>query len=220
MRGELIMSRFLAPIHTWIFNKIKLYESLEASLVEAYTEQYGDEACSLYNEIKEKYGYPIEDRPLEELIEVSNIHGWLQNKISIAETRQGALLTKLLRKYGEEVKTIASKLYIEQGSQCGKEAKEKYDVTTAPAIYKALNDYILEGMPCDRVNNITENTEDKLEWENEMCLHKGYWDAVSGDIKLFYDLRNAWIKSFVENTNDNFVYNPYRDRKTFEIVRK
>ncbi|MFL0268037.1 hypothetical protein [Candidatus Clostridium radicumherbarum] len=213
------MSKFLAPIHTCIFNKIKLYENLEANLVKAYTKQYGQEACSLYNEIKEKYGTPLEDRPIEELIDVSNIHGWLQNKISITESRQAELLTKLINKYCEEVKNIALKLYAQQGSKCGKEAKEKYDATNASTIYKALNDYILEGMPCDRVNSITENTEDKLEWENEMCLHKGYWDAVSGDVKLFYELRDAWIKSFVENINDNFSYIPYRDMATFEIIK-
>ncbi|MFL0247144.1 hypothetical protein [Candidatus Clostridium stratigraminis] len=213
------MSKFLAPIHTWIFNKIKFYENLEANLVEAYTKQYGEEVSSLYNELIEKYGHPLEENPIEELIDVSNIHGWLQNKITIAETRQAALLTKLIDKYGEEVKNIALKLYAQQGSKCGKESKDKHSVTNASIIYKALNDYILEGMPCDRVNNITESTEDKIEWVNEMCLHKGYWDAVDGDVNLFYELRDAWIKSFVENINDNFSYIPYRDRATFEIVK-
>lgn len=214
------MSRFLAPIHTWLFNKVKLYEGLETNLVKAYKEKYGNEVDTLYNEVQEKYGSPLEDRPIEELIDVSNIHGWLQNKIAIAETRQAALITKLVDKHGEEVKNIALNLYSEQGNECGKDAKVKYDVNNAPEIHQALNNYILEGMPCDRVNVTTVNTEDKLEWKNEMCLHRGYWDAVSGDISLFYELRDAWVKAFVENANNDFVYVPDRNSFTFQITRK
>lgn len=214
------MSKFLAPIHTWLFNKIKLSEGLEVNLVKTYKEKYGEEVETIYKNIQEKQGYPIEDRPIEELIDVSNIHGWLQNKISIAEARQAELLTELLNKYGEETKSIAINLYSEQGSECGKDANEKYEVNGASEIYLALNNYILEGMPCDRANVITINTEYKLEWENEICLHRGYWDTVNGDVSLFYELRDSWIKSFVENTNENFTYNPNRNSATFEIKRK
>ncbi len=34
------MSAFLAPIHTWLFNKILLAEELEKSLKEAYIDKY------------------------------------------------------------------------------------------------------------------------------------------------------------------------------------
>lgn len=214
------MSRFLAPIHTWLFNKIKLSEGLESNLVENYKQKYGEEVATMYKQIQKEYGYTLEDRPIEELIDVSNIHGWLQNKISIAETRQAALLTELSNRHGKEVKDIAINLYSEQGSECGKDAKEKYEVNGASEIYQALNNYILEGMPCDRANVITVNAEDTLQWENEMCLHKGYWDTVSGDVSLFYELRDAWIKSFVENANENFIYTPNRSSSTFEIAKK
>jgi len=214
------MSKFLAPIHTWLFNKIKLYEELELNLVRTYTEKYGKEVKNVYIQIEDKFGYPVEDKPLEDLIDVSNIHGWLQNKISIAETRQAALITELHTIYGEEVKNIAMNLYSEQGSKCGKDAEQKYEVNNAPQIYQALNNYILEGMPCDKANVITENSEDKVEWKNEMCLHRGYWESVQGNIVLFYELRDAWIKSFVENANSNFTYSANRNKATFQITKK
>jgi hypothetical protein len=214
------MSKFLAPIHTWLFNKINLYEELESTLVKAYAEKYGEDAKGIYTEVKDSFGYPLEAKPIEELIDVTNIHGWLQNKISIAETRQAALITRLHSTYGEEVKNIAINLYSEQGSECGKDAKQKYEVNNAPEIYQALNNYILEGMPCDRANVITENSGDKVEWKNEMCLHIGYWESVQGNIALFYELRDSWIKSFVENVNNNFTYNANRNESTFEIVKK
>lgn len=214
------MSKFLAPIHTWLFNKINLYEELESTLVKTYAEKYGEDVKGIYTEVKDSLGYPLESKPIEELIDVSNIHGWLQNKISIAETRQAALITRLHNTYGDEVKNIAINLYSEQGSECGKDAAQKYEVNNAPQIYQALNNYILEGMPCDRANVITENSEDKVEWKNEMCLHRGYWDSVHGDISLFYELRDSWIKSFVEDVTNNFTYNANRNESTFEIIKK
>lgn len=214
------MSKFLAPIHTWLFNKIKLYEKLELNLVNTYTEKYGEEVKEAYTQIKDRFGYPIENKPIEELIDVSNIHGWLQNKISIAETRQAALITDLYNTYGDEVKDIAINLYSEQGSECGKDAAQQYEVNNAPEIYKALNNYILEGMPCDRVNVITEDSEDKVEWRNEMCLHRGYWESVQGNISIFYELRDAWIKSFVENANNSFTYIANRNEAAFQIIKK
>ena len=214
------MSKFLAPIHTWLFNKIKLYELLEKNLVSTYTEKYGEEVTDIYKQIQDKFGYPVEDKPLEELIDVSNIHGWLQNKISIAETRQAALLTKLYAIHGEEVKNIAIDLYSKQGIDCGEDAKQKYEVNNAPEIYQALNNYILEGMPCDRANVIIENSEDKLDWKNEMCLHRAYWESVQGNINIFYELRDSWIKSFVESVNNNFTYNTNRNESAFKILKK
>ena len=33
------MSRFLAPIHSWLFNKIVLFEELESELIRRFTEK-------------------------------------------------------------------------------------------------------------------------------------------------------------------------------------
>ena len=36
-----------------------------------------------------------------------NIHGWLQNKIAISETRQAKLLGDLIKRFGGEAERIA-----------------------------------------------------------------------------------------------------------------
>jgi hypothetical protein len=77
---------------------------------------------------------------------------------------------------------------------------------TAPEIYKAINDYLLEGMPCDRVNFVTENSDDKLQWKTTECLHRGYWREAGADIDTLYKLRFAWIESFVISSNPEFQY--------------
>lgn len=200
------MSKFLGPIHHWLFHKIKLHEDLEMELICAYKEKYGDEIESIAKKMENQYGSPIEDKPLDQLIDTENIHGWLQNRISIAETRQAAILTAIFNKHGQDAVKIALDLYRNQGAQSGLDAKAKGQTDSAPGIYKALNNYILDGMPCDNVNNISSADPDRVEWKNIKCLHRSYWEAVGADVEIFYRLRTAWIQAFVENANENFTY--------------
>lgn len=200
------MSRFLAPIHFWLFNKIRLYEELEFQIIENVEKQLNTNISDLISELRDKIGNPIEDKPLQELIDTNNIHGWLQNKINIAETRQAALITKIINKFGQKGLEIIEKTYEAQGAICGKNAADKFDVSTAPSLYKALNNYILDGMPCDNVNNITIEENNWVQWKVVNCLHKGYWENVKGDIKILYKLRQIWISNFVKNANNNFNY--------------
>ena len=48
--------------------------------------------------------------------------------------------------------------------------------------------------------------ENKVTWKRTLCVHKDIWNHVGGDVKYFYDLRNLWIKAFVNELNKNFNY--------------
>lgn len=200
------MSRFLAPIHTWLFNKIKLHEQLEKDLQNAFIDKFGNDIEAMISSSENVYGAPLEDMPLEDLIDTNNIHGWLQNRISITETRNAALLAKVFVEYGDAAKEIAVVIYSEQGKICGSDANSEYDLSSAPEIYTALNNYILEGMPCDNVNSVKIKEDDKLQWETSRCLHRGYWEEAGADINTLYKLRETWVRSFVENANTDFTY--------------
>lgn len=201
------MSRFLGPIHHWLFNKIKLYEGLESDIIKNIEEKLSADLSKITDELNSKVGAPIEDKPLEELIDTNNIHGWLQNKITIAETRQAALITFIVDKHGKEGIDITKECYKKQAIKSGEDAKSKYDLGSAPLLYKALNNYILDGMPCDNVNNVTINEGNKLEWRVTNCLHKSYWLDVNGDLDTLYELRKVWISNFVSSANPSFTYN-------------
>lgn len=200
------MSKFLAPIHTHLFNKIKLYEELEKNLIKIYTDNFGVDVNTLIKGVYTKYGTPIEDGALEDLVDTSNIHGWFQNKISLAETRQAGIITEVYKKFGEKAIELTIDTYATKGSNCGKDAKDNYDVESAPQIYLTLNHYVIDGMPCDMVNNITIKEDDVLEWETVQCLHKDYWSEVSGDKAIFYLLRYTFIDSFIKSANSEFSY--------------
>lgn len=217
------MSKFLGPVHHWLFNKIKLHESLEKQLIETYKQKYGEAIHQIVQNVANHYGAPIEDQPLDQLIDTGNIHGWLQQKISIAETRQAAFLTEIFNKYGESSVEIALSIYGQQGAQSGAGAKLNDQTDSGPSIYKSLNNYILDGMPCDNVNNVSIAEPDKLQWKSVRCLHKGYWESVKADIDIFYQLRTAWIRSFVENANPDFIYQVTKTNNNgfiHEIIKK
>ncbi len=200
------MSRFLGPIHLWLFNKIRLYEDLEANIIKEIHDQVDPKITEIAQDLNIKIGNPMPNKPLEELINTNNIHGWLQEKIIIAETRQATLITHIVDKYGGKGLELVKEAYQRQGVECGEDAKTQYDISTAPQLYKALNNYILDGMPCDNVNNITTNDEDRLQWQVFSCLHKDYWESTEGDINVLYELRKIWISNFISNANPSFSY--------------
>lgn len=199
------MSAFLGPIHHWLFKKITLQEQLENNLITAFKKNFGEEVNAVVSISIRHYGEQISNTPLEAQIDLTNIHYWLQSTISKTEIRLAYIIGEMFRKHGEIALEIALEQYRLQGESCGIEAKTK-GATSAPQIYKALNDCLLEGMPCDRANVITENRDDLLVWETTECLHRGYWEEASANVESLYMLRFQWIKSFVNSANSNFEF--------------
>lgn len=76
------MSLFLGKIHFWLFNKVLWFEGLEDEIIKLAQEE-GLNVKKLSVEINNKYGQKTENKNLEEIIDTSNIHGWLQNKIIV-----------------------------------------------------------------------------------------------------------------------------------------
>ncbi|MBD7912357.1 hypothetical protein [Clostridium cibarium] len=211
------MSLFLGKIHYWLFNKIVWFENLEEVIIDLAKEE-GLDTESLKKVIVGKYGERTPNLPLEEMIDTSNIHGWLQGKIHSAEGRMAAWTTELL-KNGDEVKAKLEDIYIKQGIKAAEELRENGGaIETAPDIFNAINDYILDGMPCDRVNEVVESDENKVSWVRTLCVHKDIWDQEQGDVNFFYHLRSLWVKSFVSKVNEEFEY--LEENESMTIRRK
>lgn len=196
------MSLFLGKIHYWLYNKIIWYEKIEKDIIK-WAQDKELPVGTWVQDNNERHGPPLGAEPLEELIDTSNIHGWLQDRIESAELRQAALVTQVLNR-DSSYKSDLVDIYKRQGSAAARECQNTAD--TPEEIFKAVNDYILEGMPCDRVNEIVSSNENEFTWKSTTCLHTPYWERVEGNVRNFYDLREAWIKSFVEELNPHFAY--------------
>ena len=199
------MSLFLGKIHYWLFNKILWFEKLENEIINLAKEE-GFDVENISVEIQNKYGEKLPNKPLEELIDTSNIHGWLQNQIHSAERRM-ASWTKLLIEADEKNYKKLEEVYKAQGIVAANEVKSEGKLASTPEeLFNFMNDYILDGMPCDRVNEVVMNEENKIGWKQRICVHKDIWQEVGCNVEYFYNLRNSWIKSFVNELNNNYEY--------------
>ncbi|WP_315080509.1 hypothetical protein [uncultured Clostridium sp.] len=199
------MSLFLGKIHFWLFNKILWFEGLEDEIIKIAKDE-GLDVLQLKKEIEGKYGTKIPNKPLEEIIDTSNIHVWLQEKIHSSEGKIAAWTTILIDN-NDEVKEKLEQVYINQGVKAAHEVKEEEIIlNSAEDIFNKVNDYILDGMPCDRVNEIINSNENCVEWTRRICVHKNIWDNEKGDVNYFYYLRDLWIKAFVNEVNPEFEH--------------
>ena len=192
------MSAFLAPIHTWLFNKIKLEQDLEKDIVNLHIDKFKESAIKIQKEANDIYGQYIEEKPLEDLIDVNNIHGWLQDRIKEVESRSA---------------------YISQAIKCAQNENNKSD--SPENAYISLNNYILSGMPCDRANSVTEKNEDYIIYEQNGCIHRKNYENGQGNLEYLYELRDLWVKTFMESLNTKYLYEKEKlDDKTINKIRK
>ena len=187
------MSAFLGPIHFWLYNKIQIQGDMISEIVEL-DENSGNEKLNLSSILDERYGV-LERRPLEEVIDEGNIHGWLQNQVSIAEYKLADGITLLMEKNPQNWDNIKAVF-----QKKGREASTFTKDDSAGEIYKGLTDSLLDGMPCDHAYSVIEENDNEIIWKRNTCVHKSYWNEVNGNIDNYYKLRDAFIQGFIENT--------------------
>lgn len=201
------MSAFLGPIHHWLFNKIKLQESFTENILDASSKNnwYQD----LENEVEKNYK-KLDDRPLEDVIDQNNIHGSLQEKIAQAELRLAFVVTNIISKnsdYISELKKIAYSF----GA-----VNSVLENSTASDCYKFLNDSLIDGMPCDRVNDVIESDACKVVWKQSICVHSDYWTKVRGNVDVYYTLRHEIIKGMLSKSNLEYI----QDENGLNTIRR
>ena len=210
------MSLFLGKIHYWLFNKVLWFEGLEGEIIKLAKDK-GIDVEKLEAEINSKYGAKTPNKNLEDMIDTSNIHGWLQGKIHSAEGRM-ASWTKVILENNEDYILDMRKVYEKQGVSAANEAKESLENINAETIFNSMNDYILDGMPCDRVNEVIDSSEESIMWKRRVCVHKDIWENEGISVDVFYELREHWINAFVNTMNNNYEYCKLED--SIQSIRK
>ena len=194
------MSAFLGPIHYWVYNKIFVGENIQKEVLE-FAKNRGINVDSIKSKAYEKYGEPDYSN-LEDVIDEGNIHGWLQGRIDSLEYRLASIVTDILKENIkiEEIKEV----FKSNGKEVFENIEDKS--LSADGLFKVIFDNLVEGMPCDRVNLVEEESDEKVVWITTTCVHKRFWDAVGGDVNNYYILKDGWIEGFVSSSPKNFVY--------------
>lgn len=194
------MSAFLGPIHYWLYNKIQLQEDFTQALLQSDS--------SLYQELDSLCG-EAERRPLEEVIDTGNIHGWLQGQIIIVESRFAVAVTRLLAKGFVDLTALKAIAY-DFGSA------RPIQAATAPEVYKALQDLLLDGMPCDHVNQLEEQEDSHVTWNQAIDLHGPHWEKIEGEAANYYELRTSLVSGMLKDSGFVFL----KDGSRFAIEKK
>lgn len=211
------MSLFLGKIHYWLFNKVLWFEGLEGEIIKLAKDK-GIDVEKLEAEINSKYGVKTPNKNLEDMIDTSNIHGWLQGKIHSAEGRMAAW-TKVILENNQDYILDMRKVYENQGVNAANEAKESLENINAETIFNSMNDYILDGMPCDRVNEVIDSSEESIMWKRRVCVHKNIWENEGILVDVFYELREHWINAFVNTMNNDYDYEYVKLEDNIQSIR-
>jgi hypothetical protein len=179
------MSAFLGPVHYWLYNKILNLEKLE---------------LKLKGEQQPEKGMLI-GQPLEAVIDESQIHQSLQDMIKTTEIRFAKVLNQRISETGDKA---VLNIFGDMGFEDGKQSK--IDKLAIEGIYKKLNDFILDGMPCDTINNIMDNQSDLFRWQTPTKLHKPYWDEHNLDVNVYYQMKKEYITQFIRAFDENLSY--------------
>ena len=194
------MSRFLGPIHYWLYGKIGRQEEL--------TRAFADTAAK-HGWLVNASGYTKTLPALESVIDEGNIHGWLQSRIADAETRYAALVLAVLTE--DEEHRLPR---LQQAAFVFGRANALNTGISPEEAYKAFDSFFVNGMPCDRVNVVTGNDADALTWQETQDVHSGYWPERP---ELYTLLRQSVMEGMLAATAVG-IRRP--DESSYQLYRK
>lgn len=166
------------------FNKIKLVDAM-AFQIASYGIQNGDD--TLLDRIDLSCG-AIPEGEFEQVIDLSAPHQFLTLYMQIAEKRFAMAVTELLNMNEGFYKSLED--YMEQ---VGRDMK----IPAVSDMDQALNIYdsfVLDGMPCDETKEVLEKSSSKIIWTKLMDTHQDNWNKVGGDLGVYYQLLQDFIK--------------------------
>ncbi len=207
------MSLVLAPIHYMMQDKVKEVETLTEQVCELLKAQGICE--DLENDLNAKYG-EIARGELKEIIDQTNIHGWLQEQVDIAETRLAQAVSFGIKENPNFKKDILNLSY-NVGEEKGKEFVEEKSQMNCLSIYNAASSYLLDGMPCDGGVRVINQEENQVEWQISPMVHASYWQDAKVGLDMFYQIRDAWYQGFFEKFDVEYKRNSV---DTFQILLK
>ena len=198
------MSAFLGPIHFRMYQKIQAQEELTKAIAALAIENgwLSEEEAAGY--LKE------ESQPLETIIDLTNIHGWLLERIEDAEARYARLVTKLLTQDAARLDAMKKAAFAFGASMAVEE-------TRPSSLFSAMDRLMLDGMPCDGACVVTDSSDESFTWELRLDVHRAFWKEVGGDPAHYHALRSALFDGFLSKSNRRIVS---EDHRSYRFAKK
>lgn len=182
------MSLFLGRIHYIMYDKILFQEEILDNLLNFLEEEKRNE---LKKDLDEEF--LLEKGNLEDIIDESNIHGWLNERVVRSENRLAKAVSILLRDF--DLEKLKNKFF---------EIGKNYDAGEAPMeVFSFITSKFLDGMPCDHALAILKNDDDEFVFTVLSDVHKNIWkDYVSPEI--YWILRDSFILGSLNSSDLKF----------------
>ncbi len=177
------MSAFLGPIHSLMYQRVMNVHQIVNELAAYAKEQ--DWGVSLEHYVVKEFP------PIEEVIDLSNIHDSLSGMVDHAEETYAAAIATLVKEHPERLPMIENKL-----RQIGAATPISGDLSWEEVCYR-LQEILLDGMPCDRASEITLDENGNVQILRRVDLHSGYFEAVGLDGGLYEQLLRSYIEGLL-----------------------
>ncbi|NLY19869.1 MAG: hypothetical protein GXZ08_01085 [Tissierellia bacterium] len=181
------MSKFLAPIHHMMYDKILFLDTLTRLVLDL---AHNNSVLSIKSKV-DILG-KIEKGELEDMIDQSNIHDWLNDRIQVVEKRFAYSVSLLLLEKPEAKDELLSIMH-----EVGKDVSSDCSLFET---YELIMSKFLDGMPCDRAVEITNKDKDSIRFKFVIDTHSKYWDEYENS-EIYWELREACISGILENTD-------------------
>lgn len=199
------MSSILGPIHHWLYNKVKVLEGMVSQVLVLAKEQGWED--HLEAELDKEVG-KFAFVALEDVIDVDNIHGWLQDLIELEERRFAFVVMRLLKEDEERLADMQGKLFA-HGNEI-----QVAEGSTAVDVMSNIDGLLLNGMPCDAVIQLLVKSDSLVETVTTQKIHEEFWLAQGGTNEIYDTLIESYIKGILNGSEFIFERNG-SNRKVF-----
>jgi hypothetical protein len=191
-------------------------EEIEKSIIKSINT---DMASNLSQETQKTIAPFLPTTELDQIIDTNHIHQWLQEKITGVEQRQALLIKKLDEAGVTDIYIRVQGIYEDFGRQAAQDADIK-NSNDLRDIFNNLNNYLLEGMPCDRVNQVIEDSTLTLSWMTTRCVHTINWSTAGIPVEVYYNFRASFIEGFVTAINPTLKYKYTNVEQQLHVINK
>jgi len=183
------MSQVLGPIHYLMWNKIALAHGWEGACVAVVEAAWGEGRVAdlLAGAAAHRWAPPPGE--LAELIGDASIHGWLQEAVNRVEQSFAATVAALLAggDGAESLLADASRAHGRTAAEGEGEGNNPLGRLTA-----LLMQCYLDGMPCDQVSEVAEQTPSRLAVRRILEVHRPNWEGGGAPVATMVALQGVW----------------------------
>ena len=189
------MSLVLAPIHEMMYKKVLRQDGMSEALLSTAE----DNKWSQDLRVQVEQAAPAADvRPLVEIIDSSNIHGWLNGTVVQSERRLARVAAGILENHPERLDTLRNAI-----QKLGEQETFPQGLS-AEDIFERISNALLDGMPCDRSLEVESAKLSQVQLETVHCSHATYWAEQGLSPEIYYVLRDAWLKGVLAQSGYSY----------------